>query len=268
MSSYLALSREEMIEVSRKWITPTGVDDIGKPIATDRPLIESISVAAALLPVLIEAHQDLLAPIEPNTLSTEVIAIRKRQAELDLRHDDLIRGLHGTLGALAILVGPGPLRNKFFQLQEKMFPDGLMATRASYTQEAGAVRILENKLSPAEQSFLSGLMLIIPSGAAQGLLIYVQELISKGKELGVLEDQKNKLLESQALQYLPTETALARQWNQVVILFESNLRIAKVNAEDRETLLGPLHLALSRAQARQREQEEKKSTPESDPSKP
>lgn len=258
MSSYLVLTREEMVEVSRKWVTPPGYDPNGQLMMTDRPLVESIPVAAALLPMLIDAHNALVTyQPEPESVSPEVLSIRKSQTELDLRHDDLIRGLFGSLSSLAILVGPGALREKLIALRDKLFPDGLAGTRASYTQEAGAVQILEGSLTDTDRGMLQGMMLIVPGAFASNLMTFVQELIAKGKELGTLEDRKNKLLEQEAPSR-PTETALMRQWNQVVTLFENNLKLAKLSPEVMTTLLGPLHIAFTKALERQRLEEKEK----------
>jgi hypothetical protein len=71
--SYKYLTVEEMIEVSRRWVTPAGSTTAGKPVETDRPLLEGVPLLSALLP----GATNLLGIVE------ERIAKGRRLGELE-----------------------------------------------------------------------------------------------------------------------------------------------------------------------------------------
>src|SRR5262245_11783215 len=92
--SLLNLTTETMVILSGLLLDPK---KLRKPLA-------ALPLLAPLVPVLQQAHDDLLAKQRTASgLDVEMASIQKEEAERDERHDRKIRGTHGALTAFAEL---------------------------------------------------------------------------------------------------------------------------------------------------------------------
>jgi len=152
----------------------------------DRQTLAVIPAIAALLPELDTAHITLLATQIKPAAETRLAAIGKAQKVLDVRHDNVIRGLHGLLNSLAYLTKNAELASQTLQLLSVILPDGLDAVSKTYREEAGQASLLEFRLSPEDTLLLKDIRTL--EGSAWDA---VKEWMDIGAQLGALEDERS-----------------------------------------------------------------------------
>jgi hypothetical protein len=254
--SYIHLSTEEMVEVSRKWVTPKGTILDGQEVPTLRPDLEAIPLALAMIPLLEEAHNGLLslhkaAPEVPTALPE----IKEDAHVTDIRYDDLFRGLYWLLTSLASLIADDETSEDLLLLREYLFPEGLATINLTYRREAGFAAMLEGRLDDGRAKMLDLVKLQFGSFSSDALTL-IRELISKGKRLGLLEDAKDKILGEKIVPVTETNRRDQRNlWIKRAKGLEYNLlNFAGISSELEKKLLGPLREAESRALGRVKEQ--------------
>lgn len=238
------LTTKEMVQISALWVTPPGKDAEGNDILTYRPLIESVPLLAGMLEYLEEAHYGLAAfsETEEPKAPTNLQKVQDEQKFLDKRHDTLIRSLYRLFGLLADLTDDPELREKLLAMRKRLFPEGLSATRRSYTEEAGAVRQLEERLTPEDKAFLASVTIEIQGRLSTNTFVLVEELINKGKRIGDLDVLKEKFAKEGPTQPSSlSEYQLGKLWVTHVTTFIRLVETAKISKEDKEKLLEMLY---------------------------
>jgi hypothetical protein len=154
----------------------------------NRLILAAIPATAALLPELDSAHFSLLATQVKPEAETRLAAIIKAQKSLDVRHDDVIRGIFGLLISLAYLTKDAELAARLLHLQSVLLPDGLDAVTRTYREESGQAALLESRLSPADVALLEKIKIL--EGTAYDV---IKEWMDVGAQLGALEDERSAL---------------------------------------------------------------------------
>ncbi len=143
--SLLNLTTETMVTLSARWLDP---EKLRKPL-TALPLI------LPLLPVLQQAHDDLIAKQRTTSAADkEIAAIQAEQAERDVRHDRKMRGSYNFLGALAELTDDAEAARALLDLRDRLMPIGVQAITRSYVDEAGDAERLPARLDDASKQLL------------------------------------------------------------------------------------------------------------------
>ena len=151
----------------------------------DRKILADIPATAALLPELDKAHRSLLSTQIKPEAETRLAAIIKVEKSLDVRHDDLIRGVSGLLTSLAYLTRDPALAAGVLHVLSVLLPDGLDAVTRTYREEAGQAALLESRLSAADIALLKKIKIL--EGTAWDA---VKEWMDVGAKLGALEDER------------------------------------------------------------------------------
>jgi hypothetical protein len=157
----------------------------------DRLVLASIPATAALLPELDSAHASLLSTQVKPEAETRLAGIIKIEKGLDVRHDDLIRGVSGLLTALAYLTPDPDLAARVRHVLSVLLPDGLDAMTKTYREEAGQAALLESRLSAADVTLLKRIKIL--EGTAWDA---IKEWMDVGARLGALEDERAGLPET------------------------------------------------------------------------
>lgn len=154
----------------------------------DRQTLAAIPATAALLPELDGAHGSLLAMQVKPEAESRLAVIIKAQKILDVRHDDLIRGVSGLLTSLAYLTKDPELAARFQHLLTVILPDGLDAVTRTYREESGQAALLESRLTPADVALLKKIKIL--EGTAWDA---IKEWMDVGAQLGALEDERSAI---------------------------------------------------------------------------
>jgi hypothetical protein len=244
--SYKSLSSPTMVTVSGPWTDPN----------KDRPLVQSLLQAGALLPSLDLAHQGLLDTQASGVQTNAALAkVQKAEAVLDLTHDRKLRGAFNVLTGFAELADDPEQAALYITLRDEIAPKGLEVTRWSYTDEAGEAEMADRRLSKDHKALLGKLP--TPSGT---LLDAHKERVKAGRELGKLEAERAGLEKKGPDATTASDAVRARNvWIRTVNAFVAILDLeTKLSEADREKILGPLLRAESRAERRTPSAEEAK----------
>jgi len=170
------LTAEEMVAIS------SGLIGVGEP---GRAAMEKVPLLALLCPALEKAHNSIvsLRTKEP----PKIRAISQKEGEVDARHDDLVRGIHGTLSAMAPMTDEC---EELISIGDKLLPDGLTHTKLSYRGEAGHCAVIASQLDDAMKARLRAITI-----HKKTLLDLVTAWLDTGSQLGQLEDEGARLAE-------------------------------------------------------------------------
>jgi DNA-binding TFAR19-related protein (PDSD5 family) len=189
----------------------------------DRQVLAGIPATAALLPELDSAHGSLLSTQVKPEAQTRLAAIILAEKSLDVRHDDLIRGVSGLLTSLAYLTPDAELAARVLHVLSVLLPDGLDAVTKSYREEAGQAALLESRLTPADVALLKRIKLL--EGTAHDA---VKEWMSVGAQLGALEDERAGLPETSGP--APADVVTARnRWIRTINAMRSVLDLVSAD---------------------------------------
>ena len=229
----LRLVSEEMVQLSAPWVTP---DNEAHTIVMSVPLL------AALLPQLDGAHRLLMSMI-PAADSPKFKELSAAEAELDVRHDTLVRGIYGGLTSVALISASG---EELLSLRDFLLPEGLAHTQKSYRGEAGHAALVEPRLDANTRKRLAAVTL-----HDRTLEALVDEWLSVAKQLGALEELKAKLVGPAGNSAL--EISQARfGWIRVVKALLSNAELVPIDEDQDRVLFGALHAAELAADRRKR----------------
>ncbi len=170
------LKAEEMVRLSQPIVDPNHPEYVA---------LMQIAETAVIVPHVANAHHSIVAIEAATPDPKRVSEISAQQAELDATHDDLRRGCYACLSGLAFLSRDARRGDGYRLLRDRLFPGGLSMTRLSYKQQAGAAILLEGKLDAATRASLEGIA--TPDGT---MLDDVREIVSTGRRIGELEDEK------------------------------------------------------------------------------
>ncbi len=192
----------------------------------DRQTLAAIPAVAALLPELDGAHSTLLATQIKPAGETRLAAIGKAQKVLDVRHDNVIRGVHGLLISLAYLTKNAELASRILLLLSVILPDGIDAVSRTYREEAGQAALLLSRLSPEDRTLLQDIKLL--EGTAWDAVI---EWMNIGAQLGALEDERSGIPQTSGP--APADVVSARnKWIRTVRAIRSVLELVNAGQPD------------------------------------
>lgn len=230
---------EEMIQLSGTWLDPAG---------RAHAAMVAIPDLASSLPRLQAAHGAVAARQQPAP-SPRIAAIVEEEATLDIRHDAIIRGIWGTLTALAELIR-GDVAAALIVLRDTLLPHGLSSQLKTYRAQAGQAAQLADRMTPSVRAQTDAL-LIGQGPNAKTLSAYVDEWIGVGKQLGALEDEKGQL---EADSGGGAELLKARNlWVRVVNAMVANAELAALDADTEALVFGPLRGTERKADERVRQ---------------
>ncbi|MEO7330992.1 MAG: hypothetical protein ABI193_20625, partial [Minicystis sp.] len=240
--AFKRLSSEEMIQISSEWIDPK---------SEGHKAIAACKETAPLLPRMSAVHTTLAAAAQPGAEEPRLKEISGEQVKIDLRHDDIIRGSHLLLTGIAYLLGQEGGGAAMLALRDMLIPDGLESTQKSYRAEAGQASQLSSRLTPETATTLDTI-LVGPKQGKVSLRAFIKEWIEAGGSLGVLEDEKARLLAAPP-EMTGAELLRARnQWVRVANALVANAELGELDAATEALVFGPLRAAERAADKRAR----------------
>jgi hypothetical protein len=196
------LRTEEMVAITSTWVDPSHAD---------RQAMAQEPALAPLMPQVDAAHGGLCATHDVGPSAVRLKQIQGQQKEVDVVHDDVLRGIWSYLWALVYFARTDEEREVFMRLIALLLPDGLQAVNKSYREEAGQAELAGSRLTDADRAVLQTLTL--PDGRT--LLDLVNQWLSLGANLGALDRERNGYIANEGP--TPAEAATARhQWIRTV----------------------------------------------------
>ena len=235
------LTSETMVTLSARWLHPK----------KHRKIFTSLPLLAALLPVIQEAHDNLIAKqTSSSTLTGKIAEIQKEQGMRDTRHDRKIRGTHGFLTALAELSDDPEAAADYLDLRERLLPIGNNATMRSYIDQAGDVERLPSRLDDDARKLLTKLG--TPDGPLQ---VHVDAWMEEATQIAMLDEQRTEIaaqLQAGGAGPTPRDVLEARRaWIRVARAVETNIALSrKADAKTIEKILGAMRTAEMKADRR------------------
>jgi len=227
MGNLKELSAARMLAITEAWLDP----------ARDRPKFNALSSGTVLLDIIQTAHDGVRATHD-TPVSRDVAVVLDKQGRVDRRHDRKIRAVFFLLSGLAEASDDPNEVAALHTARDELLPNGLSATKDSYADEASNVELAAKRVSPASKGLLKKLAL--PRGSAWSI---VEAWFAAGRELGTLEQQKNRL-EASTTTGSPDESLRARNtWIRVVKHVESTLALENVRDDIASALLREVRLA-------------------------
>ena len=233
------LQTPEMLLISGGWLAPGS--DVNAVFVSVPELAGSVSRLEVVHTTLLKASQP--AP------SKALAEIMEAQGQLDVRHDAIIRGVFGTLTALAELLGGGD-GAALVALRDFLLPEGLQSQLKSYAAEAGQAAALADRLAPEVRAKTDA----IPIGSgpsAKPLTVYLDELIGLGAKLGELEAKRATIENAASHASALSKARLA--WVRVVNALVANAELAELPADKDAVLFDLLRSTEKKADERARE---------------
>jgi hypothetical protein len=224
-------------------------------------LLQSKDSTRGLLGQLTVAHQGLTRLVASLSVTNQKLQEARLDADnLDEYHDGLYKGIYYAF--LSIAEFEPMNKDGIYKLRDHIFPDGLAGTVKTYSAQAGEVGLLEARLEPQHRAALSNL-----SVNKVTLLEKVDELITVGKKLGLVEASKKALAQELELDPEPSQSEINEgkgRWFGVVNLFSGVIRYAGFTDQEKIQLLAPFEalekLFQERAKERSRKKQETKPT--------
>jgi hypothetical protein len=224
------LTAEEMVAISAAWVM---ADQAG------RAAIEKIPILSALLPNLENVHAAIVSLRSKE--APNLGAISQKEAEVDARHDALVRGMYGTLTMLAPISDD---REELLAIRDRLFPERLGHTQLSYRGEAGHVAVIDAQLDAAMKARLKAIAV-----HKKTMLDLVMAWIETGKQLGRLEAERALLAGiSPSLGGEMQSTRSA--WLRVTNALMANAKLAEIDSATDQLLFSALRIAERAAESR------------------
>ncbi|MBI4820249.1 MAG: hypothetical protein HY791_28530 [Deltaproteobacteria bacterium] len=234
------LSVDAMIRISDRWLNP----------AKDRALLESIPLAAALLPAIEGAHRglsDLRAEAEDRT--NELARVFAEAEAADQIHDRKLRGSFGLLTVLAELADSSEISAELMDLRDRLMPQGLRATHLSHVEEAVNAESVRQALDEETRAELR----TIPTIEGRTLEQEIETWLAAAAELGhltaqrvLLEHEDRSAAEARA-ERIDAKNAWIRSTHALLAVLDLTMGQERRNLE---TLLKELRAAERRADRR------------------
>lgn len=217
--SLKCLATHEMLYISGLWIDPQ---------SEAHQALLSVPELSPSVPRLTAAHHHLSDCAQPLVQNPRLAEISTLQAQLDHRHDAIIRGVHGLLTASAELVDELSAAD-LLKLRDTLIPGGLHSTRTTYLAEAGQALLLAGRLTPALRSAVDSFHF----GPSQqhSLGHYIDEWIAVAERLGTLENEKARLQpgpKTLAKSAAGSAVVARNQWIREVNLLVANAQAAEL----------------------------------------
>ncbi len=172
--------------------------------------------------------------------SKALTAISDKQTTVDKRHDRKIRASWFLLTGFAEAADDPKDAEAILAARDELLPRGISATKDSYHDEAGAVELTAARISEKTRTLLKKLP--VPGGKTWSV---VEAWFDAGRELGQLEDQKEKLATAAGNGGASKMDALKARnfWIKVVRHVETTLELEDTSEEIVTALLGPVQMA-------------------------
>lgn len=236
------LNPSAMLSISSSWVDP----------ARDRPVIQSLPLASALLPALDQVNGNLIAKQYVRvTIEKEIAAVVDAELQADGTHDRSKRGVFTFLSALAELARDPGRAASYLDLRDCLMPLGLMETRRPYLEQVGDAEALPGRLDPEKRTLLASIE--TPEGPLQS---HVDTWIAAAGDLGRLEKRRAEI-ESQRSAGQSVSAAEARAvkltWIRVVRALVNLIEVDEAaTPEIKDRILAPLYRAEALADRRAR----------------
>ncbi len=234
------LTTAEMVQISGPWTTN------GSPA---RKTIQAVPETAGVLPRIDVAHKQLHA-VRPREDDPRVGAIVAEAAEIDARHDALVRGTDRMLEGAALLAGDSPRAREIEATRAVLTPDGLALVSTSYRNEAGAAALLKSRLG--SEAGVKAVLASIVVDKKKTLTSFVNERIELAQKLGELEDERAQLLSAPAESDGGALVDARNAWIRAVNALVANAELAELTPEQHAVIFGALDQAEAKADRRGR----------------
>ncbi|WP_437984268.1 hypothetical protein [Sorangium sp. So ce117] len=233
------LSPRQMVQITGAWLDPE----------RERPRLVSLKRCAPLIDDIEEAHEGVLkSHRRQKKANDELSAIQQRQVVVDQIHDRKARGAHAVLTGFADLADDPEDAALYLEIRDQLFADGLKFIGASYSDEAGEVKLARDRLTPESKAALRALP--TPGG---NLLKAVQAWFAAGDELGKLDAQRIHLSAEDRPGAADPRGGQLRARNRWIKVVRSVLQMLELEGADEETarrLLAPLQREAAKAERR------------------
>ncbi|WP_438018179.1 hypothetical protein WMF18_03455 [Sorangium sp. So ce315] len=233
------LSPRQMVQITAAWLDPE----------RERPRLVSLKRCAPLLDDIEAAHDGILkSHRRQKKTNDELSEIQRKQVSTDQLHDRKARGAHAVLTGFADLADDPEDAAIYLEIRDQLFADGLKFISASYSDEAGEVKLARDRLTPESKAALKALP--TPGG---NLLKAVQAWFAAGDELGKLDAQRVQLEAQDRQEPVDPRGGQLRARNRWIKVVRSVLQMLELEAADAETtrrLLAPLQRETAKAERR------------------
>ncbi|WP_437677650.1 hypothetical protein [Sorangium sp. So ce131] len=236
------LSPRQMVQITAAWLDPE----------RERPRLLSLKRCAPLIDDVEAAHDGILkAHRKQKKPNDELSDIQRRQVAVDQIHDRKARGAHAVLTGFADLADDPEDAAIYIEIRDQLFADGLKFISASYSDEAGEVKLARDRLTPESKAALKALP--VPGG---NLLKAVQAWFAAGDELGQLDAQRIHLAgqdretKQGAIDPRGGQLRARNRWIKVVRSVLQMLELESADPETTRRLLAPLQREVAKAERR------------------
>ncbi|WP_434045491.1 MULTISPECIES: hypothetical protein [Sorangium] len=142
------LSPRQMVQITAAWLDPE----------RERPRLMSLRRCAPLIDDIEAAHDGILKSHRRQKKSNDELSeIQQKQVTIDQIHDRKARGAHAVLTAFADLADDPEDAAIYLEIRDQLFADGLKFISASYSDEAGEVKLARDRLTPESKAALKAL---------------------------------------------------------------------------------------------------------------
>jgi hypothetical protein len=171
------LRTEEMVAVTSTWVDRAHAD---------RQALDAVPALATLLPELDAAWQGLHVTYAAGPGTARRQELQGRQRELDVEHDDVLRGIWFYLQSQWFITREPTGRTTLERLRDRLLPEGLLAVNKSYREEAGQAELAGSRLTDSDRALLSSMAM----HDGRTLLDLVNRWLALGAELGALDRER------------------------------------------------------------------------------
>jgi hypothetical protein len=230
------LRTEEMVAISKSWVDPEH---------PDRLALGAVPALATLLPELDAACAGLHATYRAGPGTARRQQLQDRQRELDLEHDDVLRGIWFYLQSQVLITREPAARSELERLRERLLPEGLLAVNKSYREQAGQAALAAQQLTERDRERLAQM----PMHDGRTLLDLVERWLALGAEIGALDRARAGDLRDNVPR--PAEALAARnRWIRTVNTMREVAALVAAQAPAIQAILARVEVAEREAERR------------------
>jgi len=229
--AFKRLSVDEMLKLSLPWVSPGEEANVA---LLKNPLF------AALFPHLQVAHVGVYS-VSTRAENQKAWRLSEHACDLDARHDELVRGIHGSLTMLAQTTD---LAEEYLRLRDLVLPEGLAHTNKTYREESVHAAMVAARLDASIRSCFRAI-----NFNDQNLDDLVSAWLTTAKKLGEIEEERARL--SPASAALAAEINMARlRWIRTVNTLVASSLLVNLDMHTDKVLFGDLRQAERTANTR------------------
>jgi len=231
----------------RRLTTPVMVtltSSLVKPQSPERGAFESVPFLAVLLGKVEAVHNSLLSTQPNGDEKKRAKDIQQELAIVDLRHDDVLRGIWYLLTSMSFLTQDLDERELYLSIRDVLLPDGLNAVQKSYVEEAGNALLTQQRLNDSYRQALRSVK--TPVGNAYE---FVEEWFQLAAKLNELE-QERAPKEENSTQSKQEHLKARNAWIKVIRSIQSISELLEVVPAPLRDFLERVSQAEERAEAR------------------